>query len=146
MWLGEKKPLKKPLRPTLKKYGVTEDQVNRYLRLKSETKKFHDDDDVLWLKHSIVWAFIIGAWNVDFFDDQSFVKAVLSFISASVFGAIIPSRITSLIQFKYEEKQRRELDKRIMGDMDRGPVVSYVNDFNEYQSELLRYENYKSRK
>ena len=138
--------MKKPLRPTLKKYGVTEDQVNRYLRLKSETKKFHDDDDVLWLKHSIVWAFIIGAWNVDFFDDQSFVKAVLSFISASVFGAIIPSRITSLIQFKYERKQMRELDKRIMGDMDRGPVVSYVNDFNEYQSELLRYENYKSRK
>ena len=88
---------------------------------------------------------IIGIWYVHGSDDD-FLMAVLNGIFAGGFGAIIPARITSIFHKKHEDKKIQELTDRSLPDMNYDAVHRYVTDFDDYQSELMEYENYKAKK
>jgi hypothetical protein len=148
--------MKKPVRPTLKKYGITEDQVNRLRSFYTQRNEIFQSDTVfedgdgsrgftLWWKHSFVFACIIAVWYIHDSSDP-FLESVFSGIFAGGFGGIIPGGITSYLVLKNREKRYTELQTRLLVDMDVDKVESYISDFDSYQSDLMTYENFKSKK
>ena len=144
--------MKKPKRPTLKGYGITEDQVRLYRSFITQRDNINqignyweDGQFSLWYKHSIVFACIIAVWWIHR-SEESFLSAVFSGIFAGGFGGVIPGGITSHFHKKGRDKEIKELSNTLLVDMDVVTVRRYVEEFDKYQYDLGNYEYLKSQK
>jgi hypothetical protein len=99
----------------------------------------------LWHITVTVFFLIIATWYTSTFYDP-FLSALSSSLLAGGFGAIIPARITSLIHIKYLVKWETERRERSLKNMNVDAIRRYVNAFDDYQSKLMEYKEYKENK
>ena len=141
--------MKKPKRPTLKEYDLTQADVetgNRFIRAKEQLGWI--DEDKTWWRHSLFVFPAVVAWYIAKADDFSF-EVITGGLTVGIFGAGIIGRLTSYFVWKNflkKGEKMREPFEEFLNSERSNSYFKYKEEMDMYEAELIEYDRQKSKK